>query len=268
MCHSKCNASLFTFVKNPALCCPSAAVNGTLVCESAAATSPMFKSTKIPPGQQLSQSNLSTGQKESEQLSGKEDKSSDKENKTPDGKRELPVSSKHTKMEAPSNMSEVRYAVMGNDSKGEEDKKVEEEEVGQMHYGLKQPNCEETAAKDNDLCVICFMGTLARMENSEDSGNVPVGIGQQTECLDEYADVMLTGGTNSTPMQTSLLSRAENQCKTPSGWHFPAGPGGREEIFCPRWQFPTLSYYPSLEQTTPFEGTIVASSFICLHRLI
>ncbi|XP_019742716.1 protein angel homolog 1 isoform X2 [Hippocampus comes] len=233
------------------------AVNGMLVCESAAATSPMFKSPKIPPGQQLSQSNLSTGQKEkkeSVQLSGKEDKSSDKENKTPDGKRELPVSSKHTKMEAPSNMSEARYAVTGNDSKGEEDKKEEEEEeVGQMHYGLKQPNCEETVAKDNDLRVICFMGALARMESSEDSGNAAVGIEQQTEYWDEYADVMLTGGTNSTPMQTSLLSCPENQCKTPSGWHFPAGPGGREEIFCPRWQFPTLSYYPSLEQTTPFE---------------
>lgn len=39
-----------------------------------------------------------------------------------------------------------------------------------------------------------------------------------------------------------------------AGWHIPAGPGLTELVHCPTWQFPTMSYYPSLQQTTPLEG--------------
>lgn len=37
-------------------------------------------------------------------------------------------------------------------------------------------------------------------------------------------------------------------------WHFCTGPGLTEEVRCPLWQLPPMSYYPVLEPTGPFQG--------------
>lgn len=37
-------------------------------------------------------------------------------------------------------------------------------------------------------------------------------------------------------------------------WHFSAGPGLIEEVRCPLWHLPPMSYYPVLEPRGPFEG--------------
>ncbi|XP_049595399.1 protein angel homolog 1 [Syngnathus scovelli] len=208
-------------------------VNGTVVCESASATSQMsINLPKIPPDQRLSQSSLSTGQKK-ENMS---EQFFDKDNKTPDAK-----------LEADINMSEAQYPAMENASKGVEvTQETPKEEIGQMHCPLVHPNNKETESEDDDF--ICLIEALARTESAVEPGNAPA---QQSECWDEYDPLMFPGVANW--QQTSLLSSAENRRHPPSGWHFPAGPDGKEEIFCPRWQFPTLSYHPSLEQTTPFE---------------
>ncbi|XP_066550807.1 protein angel homolog 1 [Amia ocellicauda] len=37
-----------------------------------------------------------------------------------------------------------------------------------------------------------------------------------------------------------------------AGWHFPAGPGLQDVVYCPSWQLQGMSYYPP-EETVPFE---------------
>ncbi|GAA6213682.1 protein angel homolog 1 [Lates japonicus] len=84
-----------------------------------------------------------------------------------------------------------------------------------------------------------------------------------TECWDEYvapvADEMHGGASSSELVFTSLLSNTQThlnfneQHDTQTGWHFPAGPGLSEEVQCPLWQFPAVSYYPTIEPTVPFE---------------
>lgn len=85
-----------------------------------------------------------------------------------------------------------------------------------------------------------------------------------TECWDEYAahtaDDMQDGTSSSEMVFASLFSNAQTypnlggQHNAQAGWHFPVGPGLVEEVQCPLWQFPAVSYYPSVEQTLPFEG--------------
>lgn len=85
----------------------------------------------------------------------------------------------------------------------------------------------------------------------------------ETECWDEYivaaADEM-HGGESSKLIFTSSLSNTQNHLELNRQhdgqpyWHFPAGPGRREEVKSPLWSFPKLSYYPLMEPTVPFEG--------------
>ncbi|XP_040915892.1 protein angel homolog 1 [Toxotes jaculatrix] len=84
-----------------------------------------------------------------------------------------------------------------------------------------------------------------------------------TECWDEYtaptADAMFVGTSSSNLVFPSLLPDTQThlnvsgQHDTQTGWHFPAGPGLAEEVQCPLMQFPTMSYYPPVEHTEPFE---------------
>uniref|UniRef100_A0A3Q1H4Z8 Endonuclease/exonuclease/phosphatase domain-containing protein n=2 Tax=Anabas testudineus TaxID=64144 RepID=A0A3Q1H4Z8_ANATE len=82
-----------------------------------------------------------------------------------------------------------------------------------------------------------------------------------TECWDEYAaptpDGMQDWASTSEMVFSSLFSDAQisGQHSAQDGWHFPVGPGLAEEVHCPLWQFPAVSYYPPLEQTLPFEVT-------------
>ncbi|XP_033497775.1 protein angel homolog 1 [Epinephelus lanceolatus] len=86
---------------------------------------------------------------------------------------------------------------------------------------------------------------------------------QETECWDEYvapaADELQSGESSSELVFSSLLSNTQShlnlsgQHDTQTGWHFPAGPGLAEEMQCPLWQFPSVSYYPAVEPMVPFE---------------
>ncbi|XP_077395860.1 protein angel homolog 2 isoform X2 [Festucalex cinctus] len=220
-------------------------VHGTMACESFAATSRLsIESPKIPPDQRLGQNCLSTEKKE-EKMS---EQSSDE---TPDVEQLVCVSHKDTMVEAPSNMSEAQTAATGR--REEEKQETPKEEDGNMHSPLAQPSPEETSNEDDDLPIISLMRELDKMESEEDPGNAAACIKHETECWDEYPHLMLPGVTNSNPKQTSLVPNAEIHRDTQIGWHFPAGPGGTEEIFCPLWQFPTMSYYPPRENNATFD---------------
>lgn len=82
-----------------------------------------------------------------------------------------------------------------------------------------------------------------------------------TECWDEYISISADGmhGAESSELPfTSLLSNSQIHLDlsrdTQTGWHFPAGPGLTEEVLCPLWHFPAMSYYPPIEPAVPFEG--------------
>lgn len=45
----------------------------------------------------------------------------------------------------------------------------------------------------------------------------------------------------------------ESQADVP-GWHFRVGHGLTDIVFRPCWQFPAISYYPALQESTEFEG--------------
>lgn len=93
-----------------------------------------------------------------------------------------------------------------------------------------------------------------------------------TECWDEYAahtaDDMQDGRSSSEMLFASLFSNAQihpslsGRRSLQAGWHFPVGPGLAEEVQCPLWQFPAVSYYPPVEQMLPFEG----ENLMCFFR--
>ncbi|XP_042356989.1 protein angel homolog 1 [Plectropomus leopardus] len=80
-----------------------------------------------------------------------------------------------------------------------------------------------------------------------------------TECWDEYMASAVDDMHGSELVFSSLLTNIQSQLKlsgqhdAQTGWHFPAGPGLAEEVQCPLWQFPSVSYYPEVEPTVPFE---------------
>jgi len=63
------------------------------------------------------------------------------------------------------------------------------------------------------------------------------------------------------PSNTPSCLQLSGQQETQASWHFPAGPGLAEEVRCPLWQFPAVSYYPPMEPAAPFEGETPISPF-------
>lgn len=89
------------------------------------------------------------------------------------------------------------------------------------------------------------------------------------ECWDEYL-FLNNGAHNSELLSAPLLANTPNidcseQEDTKTGWHFPAGPGLADEVQCPLWQFPAVSYYPPAEQAMPFEGETL---YCCFSNLV
>lgn len=74
-----------------------------------------------------------------------------------------------------------------------------------------------------------------------------------TECWDKYGMLPEDSGESSKLLfgSHSKLSREHD---AQPGWHFPAGPGLTQEVHCPLWLFPKMSYYPPAEAPAPFEG--------------
>ncbi|XP_077477429.1 protein angel homolog 1 isoform X2 [Stigmatopora argus] len=179
-----------------------------------------------------------------------EQSSNSGENTTTDAQQLICVSQKDAAMEAVSKSSEPHYSANTSDSKEEKDSQATpKEETEQTHCPLKEPDIE-TTVEDNQQQRIYLMESLLKMEGLEESANQ--SITQETEHRDE-PDVILKGVTNSNQKQTSLLSVAQTHRDTKCGWHFPAGPGLVDEIHCPHWHFPTISYYPSVDQMRPFD---------------
>lgn len=97
----------------------------------------------------------------------------------------------------------------------------------------------------------------------EKSATLANSTAEETVCWDEYmapvADEM-PEGERSEQIFTSLLSDVQthlmlsSQHDTQMTWHFPAGPGLSDEVQCPLWPLPAMSYYPVSEPTVPFEG--------------
>lgn len=83
--------------------------------------------------------------------------------------------------------------------------------------------------------------------------------GDETVCWDEQivepvAEEMPEGEMSEPMFIYPRFGIQAQQNDTQVNWHFPAGPGLIEEVRCPRWTFPLMSYYPVLESRAPFEG--------------
>ncbi|XP_023272959.1 protein angel homolog 1 [Seriola lalandi dorsalis] len=120
-----------------------------------------------------------------------------------------------------------------------------------------------TPAEDSIQETTCLVQRQIQIPSVEESVTPSVTVDEITECWDEYLAPSAHerhGGENSSKLVfTSLLSNNQTHLKftgqhdTQTGWHFAAGPGLAEEVQCPLWQFPTVSYYPPTEPTVPFE---------------
>lgn len=130
---------------------------------------------------------------------------------------------------------------------------------------IKTPSLEDSATPA-ELCIQETTGPIQEQIQTprvEESTTPTKTTAEVTECWDEYvaatADEM-HGGESSKLIFASLLSNTQThltlsrQHDTQSDWHFPTGPGLREEVQCPLWPFPEMSYYPPIEPTVPFEG--------------
>lgn len=74
-----------------------------------------------------------------------------------------------------------------------------------------------------------------------------------SECWDKYG--MLPGDSGeSSKLLFGSHSKLGREHDGHPGWHFPAGPGLTQEVHCPLWLFPKMSYYPPVEAPAPFEG--------------
>lgn len=108
-------------------------------------------------------------------------------------------------------------------------------------------------------CPVQEQTQIPRLEESVTPAEATAEV---TECWDEYvgptADERHGGESSSKLIFSSLLTQTNLNLSghhdTKAGWHFPAGPGLAEEVQCPLWQFPALSYYPPVEPSVPFEG--------------
>ncbi|XP_034419509.1 protein angel homolog 1 isoform X2 [Cyclopterus lumpus] len=98
-----------------------------------------------------------------------------------------------------------------------------------------------------------------KIPSAEESMTPAKTASEVTECWDEYvsptADEMHGEvlSFSCLPSNTQSCLKLSGQQDTQASWHFPAGPGLAEEVQCPLWQFPAVSYYPPMEPTVPFE---------------
>lgn len=85
-----------------------------------------------------------------------------------------------------------------------------------------------------------------------------------SECWDEYIAETDNTCKNSSETHPICLVPPVHSSKTPDmllnaphltqpGYHFAVGPGLANEVQCPLWHFPTHSYYPTMENSLPFE---------------
>ncbi|XP_033844709.1 protein angel homolog 1-like [Periophthalmus magnuspinnatus] len=100
------------------------------------------------------------------------------------------------------------------------------------------------------------------VQNSAVSPSAPPAGG--SECWDDYIAVIDASSKN-IDESCSIVCLVPPDCSsqtdisfagqqpTQPGYHFAVGPGLTNEVHCPLWQYPTPSYYPTMEHTPPFE---------------
>ncbi|XP_028251795.1 protein angel homolog 1 [Parambassis ranga] len=125
------------------------------------------------------------------------------------------------------------------------------------HPPQEQPqtqNLESLSPKDR------MQETSSAAENQINKTNKEIPqTAAEPECWDEYVlpntDLPQGEASNSQLAFVPLLSNTETtrQHNAQSSLHFPVGRGLVEEVQCPLWHFPAMSYYPPEEATVPFE---------------
>ncbi|CAL9686580.1 unnamed protein product [Knipowitschia caucasica] len=92
------------------------------------------------------------------------------------------------------------------------------------------------------------------------SKKVSAGVPVDSECWDEYISALESTIENReesplclVPPDHSAQAMPPPDHPTQSGYHFAVGPGLSNEIECPLWKYPSLSYYPTMENTMPLE---------------
>lgn len=126
----------------------------------------------------------------------------------------------------------------------------------------RMAHVDQKPAEDVTPETVCSLEEQMARQSIEESKPPVEATAVEVECWDEYkvSNVDATGANSLSFVLASLLSESETLCEDgslqhePTAWHFPAGPGLADELQCPLWQFPTMSYYPPLEQPVPFEG--------------
>ncbi|KAK2826155.1 hypothetical protein Q5P01_020369 [Channa striata] len=128
---------------------------------------------------------------------------------------------------------------------------------------IQLPGLEELEILAEDNLQETSSQVQRHIKSSEESLTLAESISQMSECWDEYAfptaDEMHSGTSSSDLVFASPLYKTQacldlhGQHDEQAGWHFSVGPGLAEEVHCPLWQFPPVSYYPPVEQLLPFE---------------
>uniref|UniRef100_A0A3Q1HCJ9 Angel homolog 1 (Drosophila) n=1 Tax=Acanthochromis polyacanthus TaxID=80966 RepID=A0A3Q1HCJ9_9TELE len=146
---------------------------------------------------------------------------------------------------------------------GEQLKCLQTEENTQESSFLAQDQAQIQSLEESETTTETTWSAAEQIQiPNKNKSHTPAEV---TECWDEYvvptADVDETcnGANNSKMIFASLLSNARtdfnlsSQNDAQTAWHFPAGPGFAEEVQCPPWNYPAMSYYPSTQSTVPFE---------------
>ncbi|KAM9354868.1 protein angel homolog 1 [Pholidichthys leucotaenia] len=127
------------------------------------------------------------------------------------------------------------------------------------------PNLEELLTQAEDSILETSSYAKEQIQEPQVTESLPFkeATDEIIECWDEYllstSDETHSGAHSSTVVVAFPLSDTENHFKVrgqdyaQTCFHFPVGPGLAEEMQCPLWQFPTVSHYPPVEQTVPFE---------------
>ncbi|XP_029316607.1 protein angel homolog 1 isoform X2 [Cottoperca gobio] len=133
-----------------------------------------------------------------------------------------------------------------------------QETQSQFGKKIKIPSLEESVTPAEPSIQETTRSVQEQIQSLEES--MPPA--EETECWDEYVVPTADGDGEESSLKLGVLSLLSNtpthlklsgQHDAQAGWHFPAGPGLAEEMQCPLWQFPAVSYYPPIEPTVPFE---------------
>ncbi|XP_062325923.1 protein angel homolog 1 isoform X2 [Osmerus eperlanus] len=122
---------------------------------------------------------------------------------------------------------------------------------GDQNQSVIDNTTEESGASLLDLQVDMLL-TVNKAQVQEGEGFAQIKVFTMEEHWDEYIDTdALYSGTCGPG--TDLRPRDRPSQPHQAGWHFPIGPGLGEVVYCPAWQFPAMSYYPTVQETMPFE---------------